>query len=183
MSFSFILQHTPLWVWLMLLAMLFVVTGFGALMAFPRQRTIRSAIVVPAVMIVLSFSGVVSAFGIHAADLTGWLAGLALAMKLSDVAGFWKGVTWSESDRRLSVPGSWIPMGLNLGIFFTKFAAGILLAMRHDFATDALFGAMVGFVYGAFSGAFLSRAMVMWRIAARSLKVDMPRNLKGSLGS
>lgn len=161
-----IVQHAPRWVWILLAGLIVV----GISQSFPRRRTIRSATIIPVAMIMLSFYGVVSAFPSQPAAIIAWACGVTAALMLANAMGAWRAISWSEKDRRLLVPGSWVPMVVILGLFVTKFGVGATLAMRPEFALDGFFGTAVGFAYGIFSGTFLSRGVAMWK-AAQSKKL------------
>ena len=70
---------------------------------------------------------------------------------------------WTQ---QFQLPGSWTPLVLMMGIFITKYAAGVALAMQPDLARDALFSQSIGALYGGFSGVFAGRALRLWRLAA-----------------
>jgi hypothetical protein len=65
---------------------------------------------------------------------------------------------------KLLVVGSWIPMLVILGIFFVRYAMGVGLAMQLDIVRDHNVQLAVSLVLGAFSGFFLARGLVFWRI-------------------
>lgn len=163
-----ILQHIPHWVW-MLLAVLIAV---GISQSFTRRRTLRSAMLVPAIMIALSFYGVISVFSQPLA-LAAWATAVAGALTISNSIGVWRNISWSESDQQLIVPGSWIPMMLILGLFATKFSIGIALAMDHGLVANTTFASMVSFAYGAFSGIFLGRGAAMWKAARHAMPLEI----------
>lgn len=163
-----ILQGTPRWVWILLVALIVI----GIRQSFPRRRTLRSATIIPVAMIVLSFYGVISVFS-QLAALTAWVGGVAAALLLSHAAGAWCDIRWSETDQRLLVPGSMVPLAVMLGLFFVKFGVGITLAMHHGIASDTLFAVLVSFAYGALSGVFLSRGVAMWKVGRQGLQLSM----------
>jgi hypothetical protein len=163
-----ILQHIPHWVW-MLLAVL-IATGISQ--SFTRRRTLRSATLVPAIMIALSFYGVISVFSQPLA-LAAWATAVAGALAISNTIGIWRNIRWSEPDQRLTVPGSWIPMALILGLFATKFSVGIALAIDHGLLANTTFATIVSFAYGSFSGIFLGRGVAMWKAAHQVMQLEM----------
>ena len=56
-------------------------------------------------------------------------------------------------------------MALIVGLFAVKYSAAVLIAMQAPVVLAALFGPMLGLVYGAFSGAFPGRAGRLIRLA------------------
>jgi hypothetical protein len=167
--FTTIFQNTPRGVWILLA----VLIALGVSMSFPRRRTLRSATVIPVAMIVLSFYGVVSVFTRQPVAVVAWAGGVAASLVISSAIGAWRNITWSATDRRLIVPGSWIPMVLILGLFTTKYGVNVMLAISPELALDALFATLVGFAYGAFSGSFLGRGVAMWKVAREALQPSM----------
>jgi hypothetical protein len=166
--FMHILQNIPRWVW-MLLAVLIAI---GISQSFTRRRTLRSAIVIPIVMIVLSLFGVISVFTQPLA-LAAWAAAVATALAISNTIEIWRNISWSEPDQKLIMPGSWIPMMLILGLFATKFSVGIALAMDHGLVANTTFAIAVSFAYGSFSGIFLGRGVAMWNAARHAMQPGM----------
>ena len=71
----------------------------------------------------------------------------------------WPGGARFDAERQLFfVPGSWLPLGLMMGIFTAKFALGMSLAMQPAVAHNIV--AAVGFsaTFGLLSGALLGRS-------------------------
>lgn len=69
-----ILQHTPVWVWILLAALV----ALGLTQTRARRMTRRRATLLPVAMVTLSLVGVVSSFGSRALPLLAWLcAGVA----------------------------------------------------------------------------------------------------------
>jgi hypothetical protein len=163
-----ILQHIPHWVW-MLLAVLIAI---GVSQSFTQRRTLRRATLIPAIMIVLSFYGVISVFSQPLA-LAAWVTAVVGALTISNTIGVWRNISWSDPDQQLIVPGSWIPMMLMLGLFATKFSAGIALAIDHSLVADTTFATVVSFAYGSFSGIFVGRGVAMWKTARHAIQLEM----------
>lgn len=164
--FFYILQNIPQWVWILFA----VLIAIGISQSFTKRRTLRSATLIPIVMIGLSLYGVTSVFSQPAA-LAAWATGVAAALTLATVIGAWKNILWSESDQRLIVPGSWVPMILILGLFFTKFGVNVALAMHHELVHDTSFAIMISLTYGVFSGTFFGRGVAMWKAAHHAIRL------------
>jgi hypothetical protein len=163
--FIAILQNTPVWVWGLLAALI----ALGLSQAFARSIPLRRAIAMPLVMVGLSLFGVTSVFGGQPLALLVWAAGLAITATLMLKLGAARGVSWSATEQLLKVPGSWWPLVTILGIFITKFAVGVTLAMHPSFAQDAAFATSISLIYGSFSGVFFGRGAAMWRVAHRAV--------------
>lgn len=159
-----ILQHIPRFVWFLLAGLI----ALGVSMSFTHRRSLRSAIVTPLAMIMLSLYGVVSVFNQPVALAT-WLAGVLLAFGISPKLGLWTNVRWLAQERRLAVPGSWIPLGLMMGLFVTKFGVGMTLGMHRGLGADTLFASLVGFAYGTLSGMFAARGVAMLKVARQGM--------------
>jgi uncharacterized membrane protein (DUF2068 family) len=164
--FLAIVQHAPRWVWFLLAALL----ALGVSLSFPRRMSLRRAIVVPVAMVTLSLAGVVSAFAHTPLALVAWALGIAAALAATRALGLWRGIAWSAADARLVVPGSWLPLLMIVTLFAIKFCVGALLAMNPALAHDTGFAASAGLAYGAFSGLFFGRGVVMWQVARRNLQ-------------
>lgn len=160
--FLAILSHTPVWVWTLLAALV----ALGAYQARDREMTLLRVTVLPLVLIALSVSGVLSAFGVFPIAIGGWLAGVGVALALGKRFVVSRGARWSAETGRLHVPGSWLPLVLILSLFCLKYAAGVTLAMHPAMAHDATFAGLCGLAYGGFSGLFLARAMGLRGLAS-----------------
>lgn len=161
--FLVILQHTPIWVWTLLAALV----ALGAYQARSREMTLLRVTVLPLVLVALSASGVLSAFGIHPVTIGGWLAGLGVALTLGKRLVVSRGAHWSAETGRLHVPGSWLPLVLILALFSLKYAAGVTVAMTPSMAHDSTFAGLCSLAYGSFSGLFLARAIGLRSLAPR----------------
>jgi hypothetical protein len=149
-----ILEHTPVWVWIV----------FGALMLLGLQQSrtrdvsIARATILPIVMIVLSLSGVIGAFGSVPLALLAWAAGVGLSLTLVGRAVAVRGAARSTRPGHLMIPGSFIPVMLILAVFITKYSAGVALAINPSLATNTAVAVTLSAVYGLFAGLFWSRA-------------------------
>jgi hypothetical protein len=155
-----ILQHTPNWVWGLLAGLIVI----GMKQTEGRLRSVRSATILPLAMSALSFYGVASVFVHQQVPLATWAAGAVAALCAFDALGVWRGIEWSNADRRLFVPGSWVPLTLLLTLFVLKFGVGVAVSLAPSLVYHADFAGLVGLAYGAFSGAFLARGLAMWRV-------------------
>lgn len=151
-----ILAHVPTWVW----AILAFIVVMGVRQSRDQSMSRGRLLILPIVWLAFGFWGVETTFGLHAAPLLAWVAGLAASLALVRRSG-WPGGAYAEGKaeaQRYFVPGSWTPMALMLTIFCAKFALGMSLAMNPALAQQA--AAAIGFsaLFGALSGAFLGRS-------------------------
>ena len=161
-----IVQRTPLWVWGLLAAL----TWLGLSQARNRTASLTRVAFMPVAMTALSVWGTVSAFGNSpqfGSVLLAWLAAAALSLAATAPMAAPAGARYDARARLFSLPGSWVPMALILGIFLIKYVVGVDLAMQPGFARDARYALVTAALYGLFSGIFAGRAARLWRLARR----------------
>lgn len=159
------LSKIPLWVFGVLL--LLVVLGYRQ----SRERVVtpRTLAGIALAMLGLSLYGVLAAFGPRLAPLLSWAAGITM------VVGWGRSLVGPHGMQAVSgairVPGSWMPMGLMLGIFLVKFMLGMAVGLGSPMVREPWLMSAASLVFGAFSGAFAARALVVYRFAR-----EMPRH-------
>lgn len=161
MLFIEILRRTPSWVFVLF----FVLLAFGCFQSRDRLVSRSRVIILPTAMLLLSFYGVLSAFGITPLALAAWLAGVAVALCFGLKTVKLSGASFTKETGLFSVPGSWLPLALMMAIFFIKYAMGVILARKLPIISDLTFIGSVGLVYGLLSGIFFARAMAIVRTA------------------
>jgi hypothetical protein len=149
-----ILEHTPFWVWVTFCA----VIALGISQIRTREVSSARATVLPVVMIALSLSGVLGAFSQVPLALAAWAVGLGVSLKLAGRVLAVRGASWSAETRHFRVPGSFVPLMLILGVFVTKYVAGVMLAINPSLAANTSVAIVLSLVYGAFAGLFWARA-------------------------
>ena len=149
-----ILEHTPVWVWIVLGALILL----GLQQSRTRDVSIARATILPVVMIVLSLSGVVGAFGHVPLALVAWTAGVGLSLTFAGNAVAVRGASRSTRPGHLRIPGSFIPVVLIIAVFITRYTAGVALAINPSLAANTAVAVTLSLVYGVFSGLFWSRA-------------------------
>ncbi len=158
-----ILANTPMWVWALLAALL--VLGFSQ--TRQRESGLPRVVILPVAMTALSVSGIVSAFGATPAVLGAWLAAALIVATLVLQRAVPAGTAYDAATRQFTLPGSWMPMLLILGIFLTKYAVGAATAMQPLLKLEPLFALGVTTLYGIFSGLFAGRTLRLIRLALR----------------
>jgi hypothetical protein len=158
-----IISHTPAWVWALLAGLLWL----GLKQTLTTNPSLKRITAMPVAMTGLSLFGTVSVFGMQLSTLAGWLTAAAVMAVATLQVALSPATRYDATLQRFTVPGSWVPAGLILGIFLTKYAVGVSLAMHPGLAHDATFGLWVPLLYGAFSGVFCGRAARLWRLAQR----------------
>ena len=155
-----ILSNTPTWVFALFVGLL----AFGLLQA--RDRTVKKpvAYLLPVAMVVLSLSGVQSAFGLKAVPLAAWLAGLLLATFVARRAFRQSVLSFDPQQNRFFIPGSWVPLAVIMGIFLTKYALAVIQGGMGA-SVGPVAAAGVSLLLGAFSGYFAARALALIAVA------------------
>jgi uncharacterized membrane protein len=167
-----ILKNTPLYVWGILAGLLVL----GATQVRDRSASLLRVSAMPLAMTAFSAWGLASAFGgspLWAPVLALWL-GTAAAV-LAATAWGRANATYDAAARRYALPGSWAPLALIVGIFLTKYAVGVELALQPGQIAQPGFALPVAALYGVFSGLFVGRAARLWRLAWRPAARPLPR--------
>ncbi len=154
-----VVAHTPLWVW----GLLMLLIALGLAQSVARTVSLRRIIWLPLVMTALSLNGTLSVFQ---ADQWSWVLWLGAAV--ATVAWFASsdlpaGVGFEPSTRTFSLPGSWEPLVLMMGIFLTRYAVAVVLALHPAMTQDVASAAIASSLYGAMSGVFIGRMLRLLR--------------------
>ena len=159
-----ILAATPTWVF----GLFAVLLALG----LRQMRTYRASLlriaILPVAMKTLAVYGVISAFGASSLALVAWGLAAATAVFLVLRRPLPASTRYDAATRSFEVTGSVVPLALAMGIFFTKYAVAVLLAMHPGLAHQADFTLAVGTIYGAFSGIFAARGIRLWKLALGS---------------
>jgi hypothetical protein len=159
-----VLHSTPTWVWGLLAALL----GLGLSLVRNSTASLLRVTVMPVAMTGLSLWGVSSAFGnspMLGFVMLVWAAGALCTLLLIGSTAAPRGVEYDPASRIFSIPGSWVPLAMILGIFLTRYVVNVDIAMQPSLSHDNVYALVVGGIYGLFSGAFTGRAARLWRIA------------------
>ena len=155
-----IIANTPIWVWPLLAALLFL----GARQMATRTMRWRGLFALPAALAALSLSNLLS----H--DLPALQgAGLWLGALLVGAAPGWslapRALRYDPAAKLVTVPGSILPLLIIVAIFIGRYYFGYLFArypeLRHDPATLMASVGFGGFCAGLMAG----RLAAMWRRA------------------
>lgn len=156
---SELISHTPTWVF----AIFFTLLVLGFIQSKERIVKVNSIFILPISMVVFSLFGVLSVFGITVSAMGFWVTGLIVALILGIKLAYPKLVSFSEQNKRLTIPGSWAPLIFMMAIFFTKYTVGYAVARELAVVNEFMFMATINILYGVFSGVFLSRSLVMFK--------------------
>lgn len=112
-------------------------------------------------MLVLSLYGVTAAFGPHLVPVLAWATGFAASVFVAGPVFAPRGL--AREGRAVRVPGSWLPLGLMVGIFAAKFVLGYATGVDANVVHEAWFIAAASALFGLLSGAFAARATAVHR--------------------
>jgi hypothetical protein len=166
MMMTEIITRTPTWVFGLLAASIYL----GIVQSKTRTVPKRRVAILPLVMIGLSLSGILSAFGASLIAIIVWLKALAIVMLVSKKIRSNDQISFSSATQKFTVPGSWLPMILMMAIFCTKYVVAVALAKNPQLSHSVSFMIGVSFVYGFLSSIFFARA---WRVWASQKKPAM----------
>jgi putative Mn2+ efflux pump MntP len=155
-----IILNTPLWVWALLAFLIYR----GILASVDREVPLKRLLIIPAVMLALSVQGIVSTFGITPATALTWLPFIAIGAVLAWALFRRDSVEPRPARNAVFQRGSWTPLVLMMGIFLTKYAVGVTLAMQPNHAHELLFAAGVCALYGLFNGVFIGQVLRVFSI-------------------
>ncbi len=157
-----IAQNTPIWVWGLFTGLV----ALGLSQMRHRQASLARTAFMPVAMTGFAIWGMASSFGATALlawSLLAWAVAAAVVASLVALGHPAPGTRYDATTRTYTLPGSVVPLLLILGIFLTKYAVGVELAMQPRLAADAEFAIALATLYGVFTG----RAWRLLRLAFR----------------
>jgi hypothetical protein len=152
-----IVTHTPAWVFILFVVLLV----FGFLQTRNRNVKFIFAYLLPIGMVILSFVGVISSFGLELMPISLWLAGVFMLSLLGYKLFPLKGIVYNLESKSYSIPGSWLSFGVIMAIFFTKYSVAVIKATNISLINNSFFVFVLCLAYGAFSGFFISRVLCL----------------------
>jgi hypothetical protein len=158
-----IVEHTPVWVWGLLIALI----ALGLSQVRARDVSLARVTVLPLILIALSFSGVISTFAHSSIAILAWVSGMAASIAFGRHFIHPRGAYWSNERGVLHVPGSWLPLVLIVALFLIKYTVGVSVSMNPALAHDTIFAAGFSLAYGLFSGLFAGRALALRLLASQ----------------
>lgn len=153
------LKHTPIWVF----GVLIVLVVLGYLQSKDREVSLLRATILPIFMVGFSLYGVISTFG-FGKSLFFYIAGLAFGVWLNIVLDAPKNATFDGQKRVFFIQGSFMPLGLMMSIFATKYIIGFIKATSLHVMDNFLFIALFCAIFGLFGGIFMGRVFVLLKI-------------------
>ena len=153
--------HTPKWVYILFATLLWL----GAKQLLAGSVSLVRVTLVPVVMTGLAVIGVATAFGDSPLTLLAWCGAALVSLGGVLQRGVPASTRYHAASRSFQVAGSAVPLVLMMGIFFTKYTVGVLLAMHPDLAHQPGFAFGISTLYGMFTGVFTGRAVRLWKLA------------------
>ena len=150
-----LLRRTPAWVFVLFVCLVYV----GYLQSRTRSVARWQLMVVPAATLCLSLYGTWSAFGANPIGFLGWVGGAGLALLLGRKLPHAHSANYAMRDGRLTLAGSWVPMGLIMAIFFTNYFVSMALATQMFSPRLPAFVGISSFAFGVLSATFVARAV------------------------
>ena len=153
-----ILNHTPVWVWFLLIALL----ALGLWQR--RQRRVRPSqlLALPLALLVLGLWSMAPRFVAQPLLALAWLAALLAAVQLGKHLPLPVAARWLADEQHLLLPGSWLPMVIIVCVFSLRYSTGVLMALHPEWRTMAAVQLPLALAFGAMSGVFLGRALGLW---------------------
>ena len=152
-----ILKGTPIWVWAILAALIYL--GSKQLTARVVKR--YSVLIAPVVFL---FVGLM-ATGRGPLGFATWAASL---ISLAAVTYFvWQptgGARYEANGDRLHLPGSAVPMLIMLAIFLLNYVINVVLAINPAYRSELAWQIVPALILGALSGVFMGRAATLFRM-------------------
>ena len=156
-----ILKNTPIWVWALLAALIYL----GSKQFKPRVVKRYSVLIAPVVFL---FVGLMAA-GRGPIGLATWAASL---LSLAAVTYFvWQptgGARYEATGDRLHLPGSAVPMMIMLAIFLLNYVINVVLAINPAYRSELAWQVVPALILGALSGVFIGRAATLFRMNRES---------------
>ena len=158
-----ILLHTPAWVWMILVFLIYR----GLLASRDREVSRQQMCIVPAIFLWLSLDGIARNFGSQDGAIAAWLVGVISGIAIAWLSFDRQRMSLLADGKTVFIRGSWKPMLLMLAIFLTKYATGILLTMQPTRAQDIGFVVAVCLLYGMCNGMFFAQLLGLFTLQRR----------------
>lgn len=156
-----IVTHTPTWVWLLLILLVYL----GIKQSRDRNVPKNKAFIFPIVMIVFSLHGVISSFGGAFDSLLFWSVSFIATLLIGVLIFPSQQARFDDSTQCYFIKGSWRPLLLILGIFTIKYTVGVMEGMQSSLLTMSSVVDGLSLLYGVFSGVFAARSVRLWRLS------------------
>ena len=160
-----ILSHTPVWVWGLLAALL----ALGLAQTRHRRVAPPRLLWLPLALLSLGLWSMVQGFVALPAAAALWLLALAAGVALAAGRPPRAGAKWLPAEKRLALPGSWVPMLLIVVIFSLRYATNVGMALNPAWRSAPAVLLPLALLYGGLSGLFLGRALGLLKLTRSPL--------------
>lgn len=163
-----IFTHTPIWVWLLLTGL----CALGLRQTKTRQIPLQRVLILPSVMLILALHSILKGVGAEAGSaaifLCAWGLTTAIVCLLIVRRETPRDHGYDHASQKFTVPGSWLPLTLMLGMFVAKYAMNVSLAIHPELAQQMQFALGFAIIFGMFNGVFLARPLRLLKLKNQS---------------
>ena len=152
-----ILKGTPIWVWAILAALIYV----GGKQLKPRVVKRYSVLIAPVAFL---FVGLMAAGRGPVGFATWALSLIGLAVFTCFVWRPATGARYEADGDRLHLPGSAMPIIIMLAIFLLNYVINVVLAINPSYRGELIWQIVPALILGALSGVFIGRAATLFRM-------------------
>ena len=155
-----IFTHTPIWVWLLLTGLCVL----GLQQTRTRQISLQRVLILPCVMLILALHSMLKGSGSAAMCLGVWGLTTTIVCMLIVRRESPQDHRYDQVSQKFTIPGSWLPLMLMLGMFIAKYAMNVSLAIRPELAQQNPFALSFSIIFGIFNGVFLARPLRLLKL-------------------
>ncbi len=161
-----LLRGTPWWAYVLLV----VLIGLGVQAARPREVGLRRLLLVPLMFVTWGLAALAARLGAGLVPLAAWAAAAGLGAALGAAVVRFDGAAIDHVRGTVALPGSWVPLIRNVGLFGAKYALTAAAAINPTLPLAPWDAAVSGLSAGFFA-AWLVRLAGMWRRAPGTLDI------------
>lgn len=165
-----ILINTPRWVF----ALLGILLYLGWQQSQDREIRRQRLFIMPLLMAIFSFISLQHDVGLSWLLVISWLIPYVLMISL---AGRWVGprqASYRPAGDCVALPGSWLPLGMMLGLFLLKYLVGYAEATQAELTDKVGFPYLVSALFGLLAGLFAARSRHIYRLIAPAIAEYKP---------
>jgi hypothetical protein len=151
------LSHTPTWVYILFVYLLWV--GFKA--SKTRIISLKKLFIIPAIFTYMSINTLVTAFNIQIFEVSVWSSSILIGISIGwiDVYRKYTQIKVDKQKHLIEVPGTWVTLSLILIIFTSKYYFSYELAVDPTLSNQTWFEVSMLTVSGICTGLFIGRLL------------------------
>ena len=150
-----ILTHTPLWVYLLFVYLVFI----GVKCSKTRITPMGKLFVIPIIFMILAIETLVAQVGVSAFSVSVWIVAILFGSLLGWYQIFRLAIEADKQNKLIKTPGTWSTLIIIMIIFFSKYYFGYETAANPQMLTHKGFVFIVLAVSGLFTGLFVGRVI------------------------